>query len=468
MNGTDPDGVIMSSRATGPAVPDGPYVGYRTLPARLAGHLFTGIWLLYLVAPVVDLFTQDYSAPYRWGGLAIIVAFSAIYLLAVPNWAYSRWYALPAVAALAALAAVASLLYGGVGASTLWIFVSSSAGLLIRQTRWAVRAVLASGACYVIFCLTGHVDKEDFLVNLLPTVLVGLGMIGLRRQFQLTAELARAREEVAQLAASEERLRLARDLHDLTGQSLSMITLKSELAAKLLRRLPDGGDRDRALAQAEEVATVSRQTLHDIREAVSGYRRPTLAVEVITARTALESAGITTHDDAEVTLLSGTFDPEVEAALAWCLREAATNVLRHSGARNCHVSLTRRAGGLCLEVRDDGPGPSADAADGAGEARPARTGTGLRGMSERLSALGGHLEVRPSARGFHLLATVPAEIAGIEDSDSRERPGWAGRARRACQPAASDQAGRAGLPGRAGQPGGGADSPERRGATVAR
>jgi two-component system sensor histidine kinase DesK len=450
MNGTDPDGVIMSSRATGPAVPDGPYVGYRTLPARLAGHLFTGI-----------------------------VAFSAIYLLAVPNWAYSRWYALPAVAALAALAAVASLLYGGVGASTLWIFVSSSAGLLIRQTRWAVRAVLASGACYVIFCLTGHVDKEDFLVNLLPTVLVGLGMIGLRRQFQLTAELARAREEVAQLAASEERLRLARDLHDLTGQSLSMITLKSELAAKLLRRMPDGGDRDRALAQAEEVAAVSRQTLHDIREAISGYRRPTLAVEIITARTALESAGITTHDDPELTLLSGTFDPEAEAALAWCLREAATNVLRHSGARNCHVSLSRRAGGLCLEVRDDGPGPGAGAADagsadaragreGAGQARPARTGTGLRGMSERLSALGGHLEVRPSARGFHLLATVPAEIAGIEDSDSRERPGWAGRARRACQPAASDQAGRAGLPGRAGQPGGGADSPERRGATVAR
>ena len=121
-------------------------------------------------------------------------------------------------------------------------------------------------------------------------MLVGLGMIGLRRQFQLTAELARAREEVAQLAASEERLRLARDLHDLTGQSLSMITLKSELAAKLLRRLPDGGDRDRALAQAEEVAAVSRQTLHDIREAISGYRRPTLAVEIITARAALESA----------------------------------------------------------------------------------------------------------------------------------------------------------------------------------
>jgi len=404
-----------------------PAVGYHSRAAQTVGHLFTGVWLLYLVAPTVDLITGDGSEPYRWGGVTIIVVFSATYLLVVPNWPSPSRYALPGLAALAALAVVACLLYGGSGASTFWIFVSSAAGLLVVNRRWAMYAVLASGVCYTIFCLTGHVDRTDFLVNLLPTVLVGLGMIGLRRQFQLTAELARARAEVAQLAASEERLRLARDLHDLTGQSLSMITLKSELAAKLLRRLPDGGDRDRALAEAEEVAAVSRQTLHDIREAISGYRRPTLAVEVITARAALESAGITTHDDAELTLLSGTFDPDVEAALAWCLREAATNVIRHSGAQNCRVSLTRQAGRLCLEVRDDGPGPGAGAGAGPGTGRaggpgaaPARAGTGLRGMSERLSALGGHLEVRPSARGFHLTVSVPADLA---DLDSRERAG---------------------------------------------
>ena len=401
-------------------MPERPYVGYRITAARLAGYAFTGVWLLYLVAPLVDLLTQHFSEPYRWGGVTLIVAFCAIYLSAVPNWAYARWYALPALAALAALATTASVLYGGVGASTLWIFVSSSSGLLIRDRRWAVWAVLASGACYLVFCLTGHVDREEFLVNLLPTVLVGLGMIGLRRQFQLTAELGRAREEVAQLAASEERLRLARDLHDLTGQSLSMITLKSELAAKLLRRLPDGGDRDRAIEQAEEVAAVSRQTLHDIREAISGYRRPTLAVEIIAARAALECAAITAHDDAELTLLSGTFDPDVEAALAWCLREAATNVIRHSGARNCHVSLTRRAGSLCLEVRDDGPGTGCESA----QAGPERSGTGLRGMSERLCTLGGSLEVRPSERGFHLMASVPEEIADLASGErSPQRPG---------------------------------------------
>jgi hypothetical protein len=100
-------------------------------------------------------------------------------------------------------------------------------------------------------------------------------MIGLRSRFEMAAELARARGEVAQLAASEERLRLARDMHDLTGQSLSTITLKSELASRLLGRLPESSDRDRVRDEIEQVAAVSRQTLRDIREAVSGYRRPT-------------------------------------------------------------------------------------------------------------------------------------------------------------------------------------------------
>jgi two-component system sensor histidine kinase DesK len=210
-------------------------------------------------------------------------------------------------------------------------------------------------------------------------------------------------------------------MHDLTGQSLSMITLKSELAARLLRRLPAGADRDRAIAETEEVAAVSRQTLHDIREAVSGYRRPTLAVEIITARTALESAGIAPHDDADLILLSGSFDPDAEAALAWCLREAVTNVIRHSGARNCHVSIARCDRALSLTVRDDGAGygavPHAGTESSGTEASATETsakkasGMGLRGMSERLAAVGGQLEVRPSGHGFRLVATVPADTA---------------------------------------------------------
>jgi two-component system, NarL family, sensor histidine kinase DesK len=196
-------------------------------------------------------------------------------------------------------------------------------------------------------------------------------------------------------------------MHDLTGQSLSMITLKSELAARLLQRLPEGPDRDRVADEIQQVAAVSRQTLHDIREAISGYRRPTLAVEIITARTALESAGIAPHDDPELTLLSGTFNPDAEAALAWCLREAVTNVIRHSGAENCFISLSRRDGSLSLQVRDDGRGYPAENPAGGPAESPADTGTGLHGMSERLCAVGGGLELRPGTQGFCLVATVP-------------------------------------------------------------
>ena len=161
--------------------------------------------------------------------------------------------------------------------------------------------------------------------------------------------------------------------------------------------------------EIEQVGAVSRQTLHDIREALSGYRRPTLAVEIITARAALESAGITPQDDAELTLLSGTFDPDAEAALAWCLREAVTNVVRHSGARTCYIRLARRGGTLSLEVRDDGRGLVGAEPTGGELSGAEPTGAGLRGMSERLDAVGGGLELRPAGPpGFRLIATVPA------------------------------------------------------------
>jgi two-component system, NarL family, sensor histidine kinase DesK len=231
---------------------------------------------------------------------------------------------------------------------------------------------------------------------------------------------------VAQLAASEERLRLARDVHDLTGQSLSMITLKSELAARLLGRLPGSAERDRVQDEIDQVAAVSRQTLRDIREAISGYRRPTLAVEVITARTALASAGIAARDEADLMVLSGTFDPAAEAALAWCLREAVTNVVRHSGASNCWISLTSRSGTMSLTVRDDGKGlagcasrperdgdavartPAAGHRGTGGQRADGLSGSGLHGLAERLSAVGGALELRPDLHpGFCLIATVP-------------------------------------------------------------
>jgi two-component system, NarL family, sensor histidine kinase DesK len=170
------------------------------------------------------------------------------------------------------------------------------------------------------------------------------------------------------------------------------------------------------LTELGDIGRVSRQTLHDIREAVSGYRRPTLAIEVITAQSALEAAGIGLDDDPELTLESGTFDPDAEAVLAWCLREAVTNVIRHSGARHCRIRLAGHLGELSLEVTDDGHGFADHDPDNP-------RGSGLRGMSERLSTVGGRLSLGPAEpghtgghsggndRGFRLVATVPGALA---------------------------------------------------------
>jgi two-component system, NarL family, sensor histidine kinase DesK len=376
--------------------------------------LFSGVWLIYLISPVIDLFHHG-GALWIAGGLVIVVAFCAIYMPLLMYHEDRPELAKAGLVTIAVLAALACVIYGS-GWTPMWIYVSAASGMVlaaVASRQVALLGVLFVGACYLFFCWISHYGLGNTLAVLLPVVLIGVAMIGFRLQLTLMHELAQARGTVAKLAANEERLRLARDMHDLTGQSLSMITLKSELAAKRLAKLPDSAERNAVLTELGDIGRVSRQTLHDIREAVSGYRRPTLAIEIITARNALEAAGIGLDDDAELTLRSGTFDPDTEAVLAWCLREAVTNVVRHSGARHCRIRLTERPGELSLEVTDDGRGvpgqdPDSPAAQDPDDPKHLR-GSGLRGVSERLSTVGGSLSLGPAANGhgFRLAATVP-------------------------------------------------------------
>jgi two-component system, NarL family, sensor histidine kinase DesK len=372
---------------------------------------FSAIWLVYLAGPVWDLFGHRHGVLWIAGGLAITLAFCFVYIAALVNWGERPRLGRAGLAALAVLAGLACVVYGK-NWTPLWIYVSAATGVIIagepNGRRRALWGVLAVGVLYVFFSWLAHEGATDFLVILLPVLLIGLAMIGFRLQIGLMHELTQARETVAKLATNEERLRLARDMHDLTGQSLSMITLKSELAAKRLGKLPASAERDVVLGDLGDIGRVSRQTLHDIREAVSGYRRPTLAIEVITARNALDAAGMRLDDDPGLTLRSGTFDADSEAVLAWCLREAVTNVIRHSGAKNCRIRLTERPGELSLEVADDGRGLSHAHADA-----PTGKGAGLRGMSERLSTEGGRLSLgvadQSRGHGFKLTATVPVD-----------------------------------------------------------
>ncbi|MEC4573401.1 sensor histidine kinase [Streptomyces virginiae] len=360
---------------------------------KTARVVWTGIWLFYLSAPVTDLISGGHSSTARVLGALGLAAFVAWYLVLVLRTAREtdRRRMLLALSLLAAEATVLSL---ALGREWLVLFVyvaiASGAALPGEIARWTVpgtTALLAATANAVP-------DGDAYLAGLLiPALMGGFAMIGVRAMIRTTVELRQARATVAELAANEERLRLARDLHDLLGHSLSLITLKSELAGRMLPDHPD-----RAAQQVADIEQVSRQAMVDVREAVSGYRRPTLSGELAGARTALAAAGVVADLPAEP---SGELPEEAESALAWSLREAVTNVVRHSGARRCTVTLrtsqTLAGPVLDLTVTDDGRG--------GGTAVP---GNGLTGLTERLEAVGGTLSAGPVGRtGFRLLARVP-------------------------------------------------------------
>src|ERR1700744_834836 len=267
---------------------------------------FSGIWLIYLIQPVADLFGTGHGLLWPLGGLLLTAAFCVLYLPVLMFTDTHPRHAGLGLLGLAVVAAVTCLIYGS-GWTSLWIYVSAAGGMVLTSLldrRRASLGIFVISGLSLLFCWIPHQDLGDTLATLLPVLLIGLAMIGFRLQISLMRELRQARGTGGQLAANEERLRLARDMHDLTGQSLSMITLKSELAAKRLAKLPPSAERDAVLTELGDIGRVSRRTLHAIREAVSGSRRPTLAIEVITAHNALEAAGITFDDDAGLTLRS--------------------------------------------------------------------------------------------------------------------------------------------------------------------
>ncbi|MFE2021152.1 sensor histidine kinase [Streptomyces sp. NPDC059499] len=378
------------------AVTAGPPQGRHQFVIKL---LWIGIWLAFMNAPVKDLLGGGHTGWARASGALGLVVFVGVYLVLVfrqTSKAMGRQRVLFTITFLGALAVLLALTFG-VPWLVLFVYVCVSAGatLPIRYSRLLIPLVVA---VMVGTGLTLHDARETVTALVFPALLGGFAMTGVRQLIRTTIQLREARATVAQLAANEERLRLARDLHDLLGHSLSLITLKSELAGRLLPEHPD-----RAAEQVADIEQVSRQALVDVRSAVTGYRRPTLPGELAGARTALAAAGITADIRADA---PEGVPEEPEEVLAWGMREAVTNVVRHSGARRCTITLTRRQtlDGPLLElvVADDGrgaPGPKA--------------GNGLTGIAERLAAVEGTLVTGPAGggpapgKGFALTLRVP-------------------------------------------------------------
>lgn len=372
--------------------------------------LWVGVWLLYLGAPVSDLTGGGHRTAAVVPAALGLAAFVVCYLVVVffrtntqhgpERWVYGM---------LAAQTGLAVVLTAALGAPWLVLFeyvsVACGAALPARQSRW-----LVPGTTVLLAGLGAWRDPGGTLVPglLVPCLLGGFAMVGVRQLVRTMVELREARATVAHLAATEERLRLARDLHDLLGHSLSLITLKSELAGRMLPDRPH-----EAAQQVADIERVSRQALVDVREAVSGYRRPTLTAELAAARGALRAAGIAArvHVPEPVPGLA----TDAESALAWALREAVTNVVRHSGAATCVVALATGGTTATLTVSDDGRGPTGPAGPKgpAGSGGPV-PGNGLTGLGERLVLAGGSLGwARSGDGGFTLTASVPAARRGV-------------------------------------------------------
>ena len=347
------------------------------------------IWLVFVVIPLGDALGSRDSGLAKAAVIAGVAAFVGLFLVCVV--ARGRPIALrigiPAVTLMLALA-LAMTLADRASWVTLLIYAASACAVMLPP-RLALTGVTLSTALVTATQLLDHQPAGAVFGYTVSTAGVGMLMLALADLRAKNEELCEARSELARLAVTRERERFARDLHDLLGHSLSVIALKAELAGRFVAERPDEAGREIA-----EVADVARQALGEVREAVSGYRRPTLDDELEGARMALAAAGVRTEVEREPVAL----DPEVEGALAWAVREAATNVIRHSRASSCAIRIGAGLDGARIEVSDDGVGCDAEA-DG---------GHGLAGLTERAAGLGGRLVAGPAAGGgFSVALTVP-------------------------------------------------------------
>lgn len=246
--------------------------------------------------------------------------------------------------------------------------------------------------------LLGYPWQAVFSIPL-TSFIIGIIINAERASEEKDAQLRLSHEEVRRLAATAERERIGRDLHDLLGHTLSVVVVKAEAARRLARR-----DVDAALGQVADIEAVGRQALTEIREAVTGYREGSLATELDRARSVLAASDV----EAVLQESGPPLPPQTEALLGWVVREGVTNVVRHSGASLARIELHAADGQARLTITDDGRGPTPPPAAPGTTATLPRTGTGLRGLTERLAAAGGSLTTGPSpSGGFRVTAVLP-------------------------------------------------------------
>jgi len=277
-----------------------------------------------------------------------------------------------------------------IGGTTYVAYAAALAPFSLRPSQSVALFLVLAAALWVEMWLTAHPDR--IVVSTWVTFvifIVGCGNLLISDRVRQMALVRRAQEDVEEMAKVAERERIARDLHDVLGHTLSVIALKSELASKLADRDPA-----RAVQEIREVERISRDALTEVRSAVEGYKNRGFQGELREARQVLASAGVRL----DATVNDVPLLPRQETALALALRETITNVVRHARASVCRVALVLERGEVVLTIQDDGSGG------------PLREGNGLAGMRERVTAAGGTLNV-DAARGVTISVRFPAASA---------------------------------------------------------
>ena len=331
--------------------------------------LFFIPWLIKLPSPVQMM----------WAGIGL-----AVFLLLY-------WASIKAEGWRLVALAVACLLLSFALAFTHsnWTVIAVYAAAMIAELRPARRASLAVGGFALASAGVAYMTGQQplyWVIGVFLMIMVGIGNISRAALQDKNRALAAAQEEVRNFAAEAERERIGRDLHDLLGRTLTLIALKADLAARLSDNAPD-----KAAAEMRDVAAAAREGLTEVRAAVSGMTGATLTREIAGSQAALTAAGIVCEVEGD----ADSIPPGSSAVLAMALREAVTNVIRHSGARHCRIALVQLRGGLELKVSDDGDGQAV------------RPGGGIAGLQSRLDAAGGDLAVRGDAKGTMLTARLP-------------------------------------------------------------
>jgi two-component system sensor histidine kinase DesK len=349
--------------------------------------LWDFVWIVYSVFFFVEPITRHNRA--YWIEFAIYYSlFVALYAALV--FTHKRWqhYLL-----LAGIGVLGALYFPKNNASSgMFVYVAAFIPFVTDSLVIALATIAACSLAVAVEGLLLHINAWSWGFGSAFTLIVGGTNVFTSQRVRANAKLQMAHEEIEQLAKLAERERIARDLHDVLGHTLSVIVLKSELAGRLFDRDPK-----RAAAEIADVEMISRKALSEVREAIGGYRAEGLVAELKRAHSTLDAAGVTLVCEEKPPALT----PAAESVVSLVVREAVTNIVRHAQASRCSMIFSAQNGHSSLVIEDDGRGGVRS------------EGNGLRGMRERIEALGGRFAVDGS-RGTRLTILLPKDARAAE------------------------------------------------------